>query len=119
VSENERTQQAARALLSGKAEQAGLLMNASHASMRDDFEISTPALDAIVEAARRRAGCLGARLTGAGFGGCAVALVRTGDLPGFISAVESGYRSATGLQAKVHLCSAAGGAEAHPVRADR
>jgi galactokinase len=119
VSENERTQQAARALLSGKAEQAGLLMNASHASMRDDFEISTPALDAIVETARSQADCLGARLTGAGFGGCAVALVRTGDLPGFISAVESGYRSATGLQAKVHLCSAAGGAEAHPGRADR
>jgi galactokinase len=111
VGENERTQQAARALRSGRAEEAGLLMNASHASMRDDFEISTPELDAIVEAARDRADCLGARLTGAGFGGCAVALVREGDLPAFVSAVETAYQAATGRQASIYVCQAAAGAE--------
>jgi galactokinase len=86
--------------------------------MRDDFEISTPELDAIVEAARERAECLGSRLTGAGFGGCAVALVREGELPGFVSAVEGHYLATTGRQASIHVCQAAAGAEATSVIGD-
>jgi galactokinase len=111
VTENERTCQAAQALRRGDVIEAGLLMTASHTSMKEDFEISSPELDAIVACSQQRTDCLGARLTGAGFGGCAVALVREGDLLGFASAVRDGYRSATGREARLHLCQAAAGAE--------
>jgi galactokinase len=111
VTENDRTLLAAEALRRGDAIEAGLLMNASHESLKLDLEVSTPELDAIVDCSRRRPDCLGVRLTGAGFGGCAVALVRQGDLPGFASDVREGYRAATGLEARVYACTAAGGAE--------
>jgi galactokinase len=101
VSENERTLQAAEAMRSGDAEKLGKLMNASHASLRDDYEVSTPALDAIVEIAQARPGCLGARMTGAGFGGCAVALVREDAAPDF------GKKK--NLGARTYLCRAADG----------
>ena len=77
VSENERTVAAARALESGDLEAVGRLMDESHRSMRDDYEIVPALVDAIAAAARAVDGCFGARLTGAGFGGCAVALVET------------------------------------------
>jgi galactokinase len=110
VTENERTLQAAQALRQGDAIEVGNLMNASHASMRDDFEISTPELDEIVACSRRR-GCLGARLTGAGFGGCAVALVWQDDLADFAPQVGRDYRAATGREARIYVCQPAGGAE--------
>jgi galactokinase len=78
VTENARVLEAADALRVGNFEELGRLMYASHASMRDDFEISTRELDAFVELAEA-AGALGARLTGAGFGGSAIALVRAGE----------------------------------------
>jgi galactokinase len=115
VAENERTRLAAQALQRGDAIEVGLLMNASHASLKEDFEVSSPELDAIVAASRRRADCLGARLTGAGFGGCAVALVREGDLEGFASEVRDGYRSMTGREARITVCAPAAGAELVPV----
>jgi galactokinase len=111
VAENERTEQAAHALRRGDAIEVGSLMNESHASLRDDFEVSTPELEAIVAVSRARADCLGARLTGAGFGGCAVALVRQGDLAGFTLHVLDGYRSLTRREARVYACAAASGAE--------
>jgi len=111
VTENERTQQAARALLRGDAAEVGWLMNASHASLKDDFEVSSPELDAIVAVSRGHAACLGARLTGAGFGGCAVALVREGDLAGFASHARDGYRSITGREARLIICTPSAGAE--------
>ena len=77
VTENARVIEAVRALRAGDFHEVGRLMYASHASMRDDFEISTRELDAFVELAEA-GGALGARLTGAGFGGCAIALVDTG-----------------------------------------
>jgi galactokinase len=80
VTENGRVLAFAEAWDEGNMETAGLLMEASHASLRDDFEVSTPALDALVEDLRRTPGVLGARLTGAGFGGCAVALTEPGAL---------------------------------------
>src|SRR5690349_600752 len=80
VTENERVRAMVDALGDGDAVTAGALMMASHASLRDDFEVSTPTLDALVDRLARRAGVLGARLTGAGFGGCVVALARPGAL---------------------------------------
>ena len=76
VSENQRTLDAANAMRVGDAETLGKLMNASHASLRDDFEVSSDALNLIVDCAREHEACIGARMTGGGFGGCAVALVR-------------------------------------------
>lgn len=75
VTETARAGAAAEALAAGDAARLGALMSASHASLRDDYEVSTPALDAAVAAARAVPGCHGARLVGAGFGGTAVALV--------------------------------------------
>ncbi|MBI2709027.1 MAG: galactokinase [Actinobacteria bacterium] len=80
LAENERVRACATALRSGDAAAAGALMAASHASLRDDFEVSTPALDALVEHLGATAGVHGARLTGAGFGGCVVALTERGAL---------------------------------------
>ena len=78
IGENERVLATVAALQQGDLATVGQLMDASHASLRDDYEVSSPALDAMVTAMRRAPGVYGARLTGAGFGGCAVALVAAG-----------------------------------------
>ena len=78
MTENERVDELAAALGAGDRSSIGAAMGASHASLRDDFEVSTPALDALVERLSGCAGVIGARLTGAGFGGCVVALVERG-----------------------------------------
>lgn len=88
VTENTRARAFAEALRAGDVEAAGALMVASHASLRDDFEVSTPALDALVGALLARPGVLGARLTGGGFGGCVVALAR----PGAVDVGPDGWR---------------------------
>jgi len=80
VTENERVRQFAAALAAGHLTGAGALMVASHASLRDDYEVSTPVLDALVERLLAVPGVYGARLTGAGFGGCVVALTDPGAL---------------------------------------
>lgn len=110
VTENARTLAAAEAMRAGDAESVGRLMNESHASLRDDFEVSSEALDAIVEAARATEGCFGARLTGAGFAGCAVALADRTAVGGFERAVSSAYTQATGRTCTVYVCSASDGA---------
>jgi galactokinase len=110
VTEDERTLAAAGALERGDAAEVGRLMNESHASLRDDFEVSRPELDTIVELAQAHRGCCGARMTGAGFGGCAVALVQRAAAPRFADEVAAGYRAATGLEPKVYVCSASRGA---------
>ena len=111
ISENERTLQAARAMREGDAEALGRLMNASHESLRCDFEVSSGALDLMVEQARAQSGCLGARMTGAGFGGCAVALVRAEEAESFSREVAARYREASGNEPAAYVCRAAGGAE--------
>jgi galactokinase len=88
ISEIERTVEAARCLTDGDVSRFGELMKASHASLRDDFEVSIPELDWIVEEASATAGILGARMTGGGFGGCAVLLGRQGALPDAIVKIE-------------------------------
>ena len=90
VTENARVLEAARALRAGNFDELGRLMYASHASMRDDFEISTRELDAFVELALE-SGAPGARLTGAGFGGSAIALVKTPDSRGLEREVAAAF----------------------------
>ncbi len=111
VTENERTLEAAEAMRRGDAAAMGRLMNASHASLKQDFEVSSPELDAIVECAMKHEACYGARMTGAGFGGCAVALVRAEASPAFVDYVAPTYRRATGLEPRVYVCQATDGAE--------
>lgn len=111
ISENQRTLQAVAAMQRGDAEQLGRLMNASHASLRDDFEVSSWELDLIVDMAQRRPGCYGARMTGAGFGGCAVALVQRQQVDDFITAVAPAYEDASGLEPAVYVTQASAGAQ--------
>ncbi len=87
----------------------GPLMLASHASSRDDMEVSTPELDALVECVTD-AGALGARLTGAGFGGCVVALVPAGDADAVSAQAQSAYEARTGCKPTAWLVRAADGA---------
>ncbi len=110
ITENARTLQAVAAMQAGDAVQLGRLMNASHASLRDDFEVSGPELNAMVTSAQRHPACYGARMTGGGFGGCAVALVRTTSAKTFARAVEAAYRKATGITPNIYICRATDGA---------
>ena len=104
VTENERTFAAAQALEQGDARRFGDLMYASHQSMRDDYEISCAELDLLVELARPIDGVLGARMTGGGFGGCTVNLVRADAVPRFESSVAEAYRAATGQPPQIFVC---------------
>ncbi len=110
ITENARVLRAVDAMRRGDAEEFGALMDASHKSLRDDYEVSCRELDALVEIARRLPGCLGARMTGAGFGGCTVNLVRADAVDAFVLALREAYRAATGLDAETYVCDAADGA---------
>ena len=110
ITENARTVAAAAAMRAGDPSRMGRAMDASHASLRNDYEVSSAALDAIVSAAADAPGCYGARMTGAGFGGCAVALVASPDVPAFVAAVPPRYRLATGNEARVYRTNGADGA---------
>ncbi|MYI40528.1 MAG: galactokinase, partial [Chloroflexi bacterium] len=110
ISENERTLQAQDAMLADDAEALGRLMIASHTSLRDDFEVSSPALDAIVDCANADPGCYGARMTGAGFGGCAVALARAEAAADFARRVGAAYEAATGNKPVLYATHASAGA---------
>ena len=90
ISENARVLEAVEALKGGDFDEFGRLMYASHASLRDDYEVSTPELDAFVELAEEH-GARGARLTGAGFGGCAIALVPVGKVGAITKACEQAF----------------------------
>jgi galactokinase len=115
VTEDVRVLAAAGALEAGDAKRVGELMNESHRSLRDDFEVSRPELDAMVEIARAEAGCFGARMTGAGFGGCAVALVPRVAAGRFAAGVAKRYEAEVGLAPAVYVCAAAAGASLEPV----
>ena len=101
---------AIKALRSGDIKTVGKLFNASHASLRDDFEVTNEALNQIVESALEQDGCYGARMTGGGFGGCAVALVEKDKAQSFAEAVSTAYRQRSGLEASVYVCQASEGA---------
>jgi len=110
ISENERTLQAAEVMKNGDAKRLGVLMNKSHQSLVEDFEVSSGALNAIVLISQSRPECYGARMTGAGFGGCGVALVKADQVEEFSSYVREKYKEETGLEAKLYICEAAAGA---------
>lgn len=110
VTENQRTLQAAEAMRRGDAAKLGRMMNASHESLRDDFAVSSRELDVMVECGRTHPACLGIRMTGAGFGGCAVALVRTEQAEAFTSTVAAGYQASTGITPALYVCAATDGA---------
>jgi galactokinase len=114
ISENERTLRAAEAMRAGNAALLGLLMNESHVSMRDDFEITNDALNTMVALAQRQQGCYGARMTGGGFGGCAVALVASSEADAFAAEVGAAYQRSTGLTPAIYISRATEGA--HIVR---
>jgi galactokinase len=109
VSENARVLAAAEALRTGDLAALAEAVRSSHASLRDDYEVSTPELDALVTALEG-AGALGARLTGAGFGGCVVALTPNGREREIGERAAGAYREATGLDPTVYRCRAADGA---------
>jgi galactokinase len=90
-SEVQRVHEAAACLESGRAAELGRLLNASHASLRDDFRVSCPELDLLADAASQHSACAGARMTGAGFGGCALALVQQEGLRAFADELISRY----------------------------
>lgn len=104
VTENGRVLAAANALLAGDLGLCGRLMAESHASLRDDYEVSCREVDQMVEIALSAAGVFGARMTGGGFGGSVVALVRTDAVEQFRETVARGYRGATGLTPTILSC---------------
>ena len=110
VEEIDRSRRAAGLLERGDVAAFGRLMNACHASLRDLYEVSTPELDAMAAIAQGLPGCLGARLTGAGFGGCTVNLVQKTAAGAFAEDLAEGYARATGLTPEIYICRAADGA---------
>lgn len=110
VHEIARVESAVTALRTGRTKSFGALMFAGHASLRDLYEVSLPELDALVEIARGLPGILGARLTGAGFGGCTVNLVEDHHAPDFVRSLADAYHQQTGRTAQVYLCRASDGA---------
>ena len=115
VEECARVDQAILLLENGDAPAFGKIMFEGHASLRDLYEVSCPELDNLVEIARGLQGCLGARLTGAGFGGCTVNLVTAEKAESFIENLKNEYSQATGETAQVYLCHASQGAHIEAV----
>lgn len=110
VSENVRVLEAMEKLNNGDIAGFGKLMNESHISLRDDYEVTGHELDSLVEASWNAPGVIGARMTGAGFGGCTVALVKDGDIDAFIAQVGKEYTEKTGLTADFYVAKVGDGA---------
>jgi galactokinase len=108
--ENRRVLAAIDAMTAGEVATLGGLLNAAHASARDDYEISCPEIEVLVGAAREVDGVVGARLTGAGWGGCMVALVAADAVPVLEEHVAARYREATGRSPGIFVCRAGPGA---------
>ena len=111
VEEIERSQQAESLLEIGDIAQFGALMNECHISLRDLYEVSCPELDVMVRVAQSLDGCYGARLTGAGFGGCTVNLVERDQADEFAALLAKGYEAETGLKPEIYITRASNGAE--------
>jgi galactokinase len=114
VTENQRVLEAAKALQASDAGRFGQLMYQSHASLRDDYEVSCRELDLLVELASSRHGVYGARMTGGGFGGCTVNLLRADACDSFKEHVSRAYREATGIVAEIYVCEPGQGAQVWP-----
>jgi galactokinase len=109
VTENFRTQSAADALRANSLKIVGQALRASHISLRDDYEVSCYELDVMSDIANTQPGCYGARMTGAGFGGCAVALVEDGAVEDFVKTVSAAYAEKTGLTPQLYVTHASAG----------
>jgi len=103
VTENDRTLGAIEALNQGDVESFGQLMNQSHDSLRDDYEVTGTELDTLVEEARKIEGTIGSRMTGAGFGGCTVSIVKEEQVESFIREVGIAYKDRTGINAAFYV----------------
>jgi galactokinase len=110
ITENQRVLDAMQAMHTNDVVRLGNLLNASHVSLRDDFEVTNDALNQIVKAAQMQPSCYGARMTGGGFGGCAIALVNAGEVNAFVDSVEKAYREKSGLEPQIYVCKASAGA---------
>jgi len=111
ITENARVHKMAQALQTGQRSDLAQLMVDSHRSLRDDYEVSCPELDLMVEIASRQRGLYGARMTGGGFGGCTINLVKSADAPQFQRSVGAAYERETGLRPDIYICTASSGAE--------
>ena len=115
VTEDQRVLDAAAALRAGDLETFGRLMYASHESLRDDYEVSCPELDLMVGLAGGIEGVYGSRMTGGGFGGCTVSLVRHEAVDTFLADVAKSYETETGHEPRIWVCEPAQGATVQPV----
>lgn len=110
VYENQRTLKAVKALKENDIELFGLLMNASHVSLRDDYEVTGKELDTLVELAWKQKGVIGSRMTGAGFGGCTVSIVKNDCIDDFIKKVGEDYAKEIGYEASFYIAKVGDGA---------
>jgi galactokinase len=111
IAENDRVLRAATALRAGELSMFGKLMAQSHQSLRDDYEVSCRELDLMVEFANEVGGCVGARMTGGGFGGATINLVISEAVEEFTAKFSERYADATNIQPEIYVCSAADAAE--------
>lgn len=111
ISEIARTEQAVRELKAGNIETFGQLMNGSHDSLRDDYEVTGHELDTMVDEARKIEGVVGSRMTGGGFGGCTVSLVKDEAIDAFIAEVGKNYEAKTGLKPAFYVAEIGDGAK--------
>lgn len=109
IAENQRVIDAAATLKAGNLQELGCLLNASHKSLKEDYEVTGIELDTLAETSQQQEGCLGARMTGAGFGGCAIALVHKDKLDSFIENVQSAYEKSIGYKAGFFVCESGDG----------
>jgi len=101
ITENGRVHEFSNAMRNSQFKRMGVLINESHTSLRDDYEVSSRELNLIVDLAQNQPGCLGARMMGAGFGGCALALLRNGQIETFAEAIFNSYLRATGIEPNI------------------
>ena len=112
ISENNRVVAATSALAENNVAAFGTLMNQSHFSMRDDYEISCCEIDTLVEIAQAAEGVYGARMTGGGFGGCTINLVKVEFVEDFCRKLHEQYKISTGIDCEIYVTSASDGATA-------
>lgn len=110
ISENRRVVDAVKAMKEGDLKTLGMLMNASHESLKADYEVTGKELDIITSEARKIEGVVGARMTGAGFGGCAIAIVKDESIDELIALVGPAYHASTGLSADFYIAKIGEGA---------
>ena len=115
VTENARTLAAADALRQRNPIRVGVLMEASHESLRTDYEVSCPELDALVEITSSFKGEFGSRMTGGGFGGCEITLVESQQVDAMRREVPRLYKEKTGRDTEAYLATAEGGASVNPM----